>query len=198
MRPAHICDDSLRDVVYDVVLVFQGQWLSGGDDIVPEAQERLVLSLQGVINANVQETILSNVRVSLLVSGNVTDALGITRVAPSAASLLPVTGSWGEASQPDIRQPNGVTAVNYGGQEGLGVGDAIIVQFNQPVRQVPIAGKAAMDALLEFSAPGWARNYSGTWLSVTTLMITVSAAGANIHAGAARTRIIRVDTSMRD
>ena len=78
--------------------------MSGGDDSVPAAQERLVITLQGVINANVQATVLSNVLVSLLQSGNVTDAQGVTVNAPAYATQLNVSGTWGEASQPIVME----------------------------------------------------------------------------------------------
>ena len=157
--------------------MWQGQWLSGGDDSVPTAQERLVITLQGVVNANVQATVLSNIRVSLLASGNVTDALGVTVGAPATADSMNITGSWGEASQPSVMATNGAVAVNYGGQAGLGVNDGVIVQFNQPVRQVPIDTKAAIDAVVDFTPGNWAGNYTGQWLSLTALMITVTELG---------------------
>ena len=158
--------------------------MSGGDDSVPAAQERLVITLQGVINADVQATVLSNVLVSLLQSGNVTDAQGVTVNATAYATQLNVSGTWGEASQPTVMATNGAVAVNYGGQEGLGVGDAIIVQFNQPVVQVPLDSKAAIDRVLQFTPPDWAANYTATWLSLTAFVVTVTQTGeAAVRAG---------------
>jgi hypothetical protein len=37
---------------------------------------------------------------------------------------------------------------------------------------VPVGNKSAVDALLAFDPPGWAADYSGTWLSPVALLIT--------------------------
>ena len=49
-----------------------------------------------------------------------------------------VTGTWGQASQPMLLTSFGVVALDYGNQIGLGIGDVLFVQFNQPVAQVRI------------------------------------------------------------
>jgi hypothetical protein len=48
-----------------------------------------------------------------------------------------------------------------------------LLRFDQPVAQVPVASKAALDVLLAFDPPGWATNYSGSWLTSMALLVTV-------------------------
>ena len=63
---------------------------------------------------------------------------------------------------------------------GLGVGDALLLKFNQPVAQVNVSSKASIDAVLQFTPSTWASNYTGLWLDMTALLITVRAVGHDV------------------
>ena len=52
------------------------QWYVGGDDQVPEASQRLVITLLGTVNPDAVSTIPSNINFTLLPTSNITDASG--------------------------------------------------------------------------------------------------------------------------
>ena len=52
------------------------QWFAGGDSEVPDAAQRLVITLFGVMNPDPLSTIPSDVNVTILSSGNITDVAG--------------------------------------------------------------------------------------------------------------------------
>ena len=151
----------------------------------PTAEQRLILTLSGQMNGDVAETLLSNVRVSILPavsspsSGSGSAMVGITSADGLSSAMnvsgMNVSGSWGEASQPEFLNVNGAIALDYGNQEGVGVGDAIMLTFNQPVRNVRVNTKADVDAVFAFSPANWCDGYSGRWLDYNTLLITVDA-----------------------
>lgn len=72
---------------------------------------------------------------------------------------------------PGFLAPNGIVALPYGARVGLDAGDGVLFQFNEPVRQVDVSTKAAVDALLTVSPPDWAEDYVGIWTGSSTLFI---------------------------
>ena len=106
----------------------------------------VVITLSGTMNADVVATIVPAIRVSVLPGGGLRDAGGISQNA--SITNASVTGSWGDASQPQfLSSTPAVVALDYGGQPGLGPGDAVLLRFNQPVAQVPVGTKADLDAV---------------------------------------------------
>ena len=97
----------------------------------------------------------------------------------------PVTGDWGVPKVPAFVSGTtapyaGAFARNTGGQAGMGVGDTLVLRFDNPCRQVPLARRQDVDALLNFSSPIGA-DYSGAWDTTAPyakagLKITVTAA----------------------
>ena len=61
----------------------------------------------------------------------------------------------------------GFEVANTGGQVGIGAGDTLFLRFNQPIGSsfVPIATKANIDAVFNFSVP-IGLNYTGSWQNV--------------------------------
>jgi hypothetical protein len=164
--------------------VLQANWQSGGDDVQPNAAERLVITLSGTVNNDVVGTLVSAVRVSILRSGGLRDVDNSCQ--NTSVSNMSMGGSWGAASQPLFLALQAGVAMDYGAQPGLGPGDALLLRFNQPVRQVPVGSTALVDALLSFSPPAslWATNYTGTWVAFTALLVTVLAVpGGVVGAG---------------
>jgi hypothetical protein len=152
--------------------VLRASW-QAPDGVVPGAGDRLVITLSGSVNPDVVATVVSALRVSVLPGGGLRSAAGSSQ----SASIVNVTagGSWGDASQPQFLASYPAVALDYGAQAGLGSGDAVLLRFNQPVRQVPVGTKAAVDALLAFSPSNWADDYSGAWLGVDCTTLLVSA-----------------------
>ncbi len=159
--------------------ILRANWQAGPDEVVTSAAERLVITLSGTVNANVQTTLVAAVRVSVLRSGGLRDADNTCQNMSVANASL--TGSWGDASQPHFLAVLPAIALDLGAGPGLGPGDAVALRFNQPVAPVPVASKAHLDGLLAFQPQDWADNYTGTWLDPTTLLVTaVSVAGGNM------------------
>ena len=148
-------------------------WQSGGDAVVPGAAERVVIRMTGTINPDVVGTEIAAVNVSLQGVAGLQDVNHTSQVL--SLPPTPITGTWGQASQPKLLLQYGVVALDYGNQIGVGVGDVLLLQFNQPVAHVPLGSKAAVDALLEFSYPGWAANYVGQWISDSVMTLNVTA-----------------------
>jgi hypothetical protein len=48
-----------------------------------------------------------------------------------------------------------------------------LLRFDQPVAQVPVGTKAALDAVFAFDPADWAADYNGTWENTLTLLVTV-------------------------
>jgi hypothetical protein len=151
--------------------VLRATWQTGPDEVVTDAAERLVISLSGVVNSDVTATLMSRIRVSVLRGGGLRDAENTCQNVSGVNSSL--VGTWGDASQPLFLVSYPAVALDYGGQSGLGPGDAVLLRFNQPVAQVPVSTKALVDATLAFSPPTWADDYNGTWLDTTSLLVTV-------------------------
>ena len=160
--------------------VYRASWQSGGDEEDPDAAARLVIVLAGVVNSNITATLVSQVRVSVPPGGGLKDA----ELVSSPANIVGagVAGTWGDASQPQFLATDPVVALDYGGQPGLGVGDALVLRFNQPVRQVNVSSRAAIDALLVFEPRTWADDYVAAWLDFTTLLVTVTALSPGVGA----------------
>ncbi len=114
--------------------VLRASWQTGGDEAMPDAAERLVISLSGTINTNLAATQLSAVRVTVKGSGNLRDAASLSQNANIVDATL--NGTWGDSSQPQFVVGHPIIALDYGNQPGLGVGDALLLRFNQPVAQV--------------------------------------------------------------
>ena len=78
----------------------------------------------------------------------------------------------------------GVVAVPGGlsSTAGLGVGDTLVLRFDTAVTAVAVATKAAVDALLIFSAP-IGTSYTGAWVSSNELQVVVTAAPASPAVG---------------
>ena len=68
----------------------------------------------------------------------------------------------------------GAVAFPYGPTAGLDAGDKLLLMFDQPVKQLPVASKADLDALLYFDPSAWALDYTGQWLDLSMLLITVT------------------------
>ncbi len=116
------------------------------DGLVSGAGDRLVITLSGTVNTDVLATLVSSLRVSVLPGGALQDAGGVSQNASIANAS--VTGTWGDASQPQfLSNTPAAIALDYGGQPGLGPGDAVLLRFNQPVAQVPVGTKADLDAV---------------------------------------------------
>jgi hypothetical protein len=152
---------------------YRASWQIGGDAVMPGAADRLVIVLSGTVNTDIQSTLVAAVRVSMLRTGGLRD-VGRTSQAASAVNVT-LGGTWGDASQPQFLVTSPLVALDYGGQPGLGPGDALVLQFNQPVRTMPVGSTEDLDALLEFDPPHWASSYIGTWLDFTRLLVTVVA-----------------------
>jgi hypothetical protein len=116
------------------------------DGGVVGAGDRLVVTLSGAVSSDVLGTVVPALRVSVLPSGGLRDAGGAS---PNmTASNITVRGSWGDASQPQFLSTSAAAiALDYGAQPSLGPGDAVLLRFNQPVAQVPVGSKAALDAV---------------------------------------------------
>jgi hypothetical protein len=153
----------------------RASWQPGGDSVVPSAGHRLVITLSGTVNGNISATLLPSVRVAVLPSGGLRDASGTSPVATSPG--LPVSGTWGNATAPRFADFAPVVALDYGAQPGLGPGDALLLRFDQPVVQVPVGNKTALDRLFTFQPSYWAGDYSGVWLSLSALLVTVRSLG---------------------
>ncbi len=156
--------------------VLRATWQSGGDAVVLDAAERLVITLSGTVNSDIPSTLVPLVRITVLPSAGLRDAAGGSQNATIVNAT--VTGTWGDADQPQFLTSAPLIALDYGGQPGLGAGDALVLRFNQPVRQVLVATKADLDALLVMSPPDWATDYNGTWLDFTTLLVTAVSVNA--------------------
>jgi hypothetical protein len=125
--------------------VLRASW-QAPDGLVSGARDRLVITLSGVVNTDVVATLVSTIRVSVLPGGGLRDASSTSQ----NASVINATasGSWGDASQPQfLSNTPAVFALDYGAQPGLGPGDAVLLRFNQPVAQVPVDTKSALDAV---------------------------------------------------
>jgi hypothetical protein len=130
--------------------VLRASWQPGSDSGIPAA-ERLLITLSGVVNADIAATLLPMARVSVLPIGGLRDAANTC--VNATIPRLSIAGTWGDASQPQFLSGLGATALDYGGQPGLGVGDAVLLRFNQPVAQVPVGSKAALDAVRRHGRP---------------------------------------------
>ena len=125
---------------------------------------------------------------------------------PGVYAPTAVTGTWGAAKVPSfaVAVAGGTFASSYaqntGGQAGLGVGDSLVLRFDTPCRQVPVASKSDLDALLRFSSPIGAA-YTGQWVvsgrfAFAALLVTVTeplpAATANVSGAAVGTLRVSV------
>jgi hypothetical protein len=125
--------------------VLRASW-QAPDGLVPGAGDRLVITLSGTMNSDVLATLVPAIRVNVLPAGGLRDAGGTSQNATIANAS--VSGSWGDASQPQfLSNTPAAIALDYGGQPGLGPGDAVLLRFNQPVAQVPVGAKADLDAV---------------------------------------------------
>ncbi len=125
------------------------------------AGDRLVITLSGSVSDDVLGTVVPAVRVRVLPGGGLRDAGGASQ--NMTATDVPLRGSWGDASQPQFLSSIAAIALDYGGQPGLGPGDAVLLRFNQPVAQVPVGSKAALDAVSR--APSCEHQYPHVSLS---------------------------------
>jgi hypothetical protein len=136
------------------------------------AAEHLVITLAGTVNSDMEATLVPAVRIDILPTGALRDA---ERTSQSAAfSGLRVEGTWGDSSQPQLLSSQPLLAVDAGGGVGIGVGDILVIRFNQRVRKVPVGSKAEVDNLLSFSPDNWAASYTGAWLDFLSLAITIT------------------------
>jgi hypothetical protein len=125
--------------------VLRASW-QAPDDLVPGAGDRLVITLSGTMNADVVATVVPAIRVTVLPGGGLRDASSTSQNASIAN--VSVSGTWGDASQPQfLSNTPAAIALDYGGQPGLGPGDAVLLRFNQPVAQIPVGTKADLDAV---------------------------------------------------
>jgi hypothetical protein len=127
------------------------------------AGDRLVITLSGSVTNDVLGTVVPALRVTVRLGGGLRDAGGVSQ--NMTAADVPVRGSWGDASQPQFLASSPAIALDYGGQPGLGPGDAVLLQFNQPVAQVPVASKAALDAV-QIEAPAVVDTRRQVWAGV--------------------------------
>jgi len=87
-------------------------------------------------------------------------------------------------SPPSAPAISSITAANTGDGEGINVNDTITINFNVATNQPLVAAKSDIDALLNFGNETLGADYSGQWLSPTTLVITVvNATDASIGVG---------------
>ena len=141
--------------------VLRASW-QAPDGVVADAKDRLVIALSGAVSNDVLGTVVPAVRVSVLPGGGLRDAGGASQ--NMTAVNATVGGSWGDASQPQfLSNAPAVIALDYGAQPGLGPGDALLLRFNQPVAQVPVGSKAALDAVSR--APSCEHQYPHVLLS---------------------------------
>jgi hypothetical protein len=158
-------------------LVRRASWNGDGD--------LLVMILGQPSNSS---TLLSELRMSVLPGGGLRAGAAGADSHNASIADVPLRGTWGNASQPrflvDRSDSRAVIALDYGGQPGLGVGDAVLLRFNQPVKRVPVGSKAELDALLAWEPATWATNYTGMWLDDLNLLVTVREVvpGANDNA----------------
>ncbi len=110
------------------------------------AGDRLVITLSGSVSGDVLGTVVPALRVRVLPGGGLRDASGASH--NMSAVNVTVRGTWGDASQPQfLSNSPAAIALDYGAQPGLGPGDAVLLRFNQPVAQVPVGSKEALDAV---------------------------------------------------
>ena len=133
---------------------------------------------------------LADTRVGVLtVALNASAALRDAALRSPPASYAPalVSGDWGVATIPEFLDATSAFAPSFarntGGQAGLGVGDTLVLRFDNPCKQVAVSHKVDLDRLLVFSAPLGA-NYTGAWetsglFARSAITITVTAPPAN-------------------
>ena len=102
-------------------------------------------------------------------------------VATATSSIL--QGSWGAHPAPALIY---AVASEYGWLgAGLDKGDILHLKFDQPTNMPPVFTKADLDVLFTFSA-SLGSNYTGTWTSLSSVVITVtntSGAGVDVAVG---------------
>lgn len=155
-------------------------WQLGGDTHFPSAAERLVVTLGGTVNSDIEATLVYTVRLAVLPGGGLRDVGAVSQVADIPS--VPLTGSWGDASQPQFLSTLPAIAVDTGGQPGLGPGDTLLLRFNQPVRKVPVGTVDDIARLLVFDPPNWAVDARGAWVDSNVLAVTVVAVGTGAGA----------------
>lgn len=148
------------------------QWMIGGDELYPQAAQRLALVLSGTLNLNKSATAMGVAGVRMLATGGLQDDRGVSQAAHTEV-LTVLHGTWGDSSQPQLMSDGGVIALPYGANEGLDAGDGLLFRFNQPVKQVPVHDKSAIDALLTVTPSTWALDYQGIWVDETSLFVQV-------------------------
>jgi hypothetical protein len=111
----------------DLASVVRGSWVIGVDPETPSAgpSERLLVTLSGVVSTNLTSTLISGVRVSLLPSGGLRDAASTCQNA--SIPNVGVTGTWGDASQPQFMSSIPAVALDYGGQVKRVPGVAVLL-----------------------------------------------------------------------
>lgn len=105
---------------------------------------------------------------------------------------ITVTGTWGERFPPGILN---VTAVNSGGQAGLGAGDSVLVFFDCEVRMdaVNVSSTAGLSKFIQFQ-PAIGVVLTGAWLSRFALLVTVVSPPVVADASALRVSAVSVRT----
>ena len=165
-----------------------GSWNSAGTVLAITVGS--TSTIDGKVIVNPAATRVGVLRVSLNASATLRDA---ALVGPRAVyAPLPVAGDWGTSQVPAFLDASGSFAPSYaadtGRNAGLGVGDTLVLRFNNPCKQLPVATMADVDALLAFSSP-LGLNYTGAWLATgifaqAQLTITVTAAVPGVNASA--------------
>jgi hypothetical protein len=148
-----------------------------------------VAAADGSIHVDLAATRVGVLTVSLNSSAYLQDAALVSQHAAYAPVL--VSGTWGVSHVPGFLLTAGSSfapsfAANTGGQAGLGVGDSLVLRFDNPCKQLPLGTKDAIDRVFMFSPP-LGTSYTGAWqttgvfaLSAVTITVTgVLPAGAN-------------------
>jgi len=138
------------------------------DDLVPNIQQQFTF---GDINetAPYMDTQVGTLTVTVKASSYLQSA-DLSSVHSTSKDIL--SGTWGDHTAPSITsieaQEYGTVAVD------VDAGDIMIINFDQPTNTPDVGTKAGVDALLTFSA-SIGEEYTATWTSLSTLVVTVIA-----------------------
>eukprot|EP00003_Mantamonas_plastica_P025455 TRINITY_DN49_c0_g3_i1.p1 TRINITY_DN49_c0_g3~~TRINITY_DN49_c0_g3_i1.p1 ORF type:complete len:4381 (+),score=1638.83 TRINITY_DN49_c0_g3_i1:70-13143(+) len=129
------------------------------------------------LNASCLDLTVSNAAMDGLLLGNTTvQVIGNLRNAASTSlqsrDVAVIGGSYGEGAGPAIVSAIMVDPTNN--DDVRGVGDQLVITFDEATNQPAVASKADIDTLLMIGGGPLASNYTGSWVNNRTLQITLT------------------------